>query len=196
MPNSVDHAQVFAPKHGRQAVPTVGLMYSRARFKGVDVSLKAIEIARRTYPDMRVIAFGTQPPNKDLPLPRGASFHLRPAKDKLREIYASCDVWFCGSRTEGVHLPPSEAMACRTPVVSTRVGGPMDVIENGANGYVVDVEDAPALAARLTEVLSLDHPAWRAMSDAAWKSTQAYNWEDAGELFECALREKVILGRE
>ncbi len=188
VPNSVDHAQFFAPERGRQSVPTVGLMYSRTHFKGVDISLRAIEIARQTRPDLRVIAFGTEAPDRKLPLPRGSEFYLRPAQDRLREIYAACDVWLCGSRAEGFHLPPSEAMACRTPVISTRVGGPMDVIENGINGYLVDVEDVDGLARGLRQVFDLSESEWQGMSDAALASVQSYGWEAAAELFEAALR--------
>jgi glycosyltransferase involved in cell wall biosynthesis len=185
--NSVDGDQFFAPERGRQAKPTVGLLYSQVPFKGVDISLKALEIVRKTIPELQLVAFGLQPPGKDLPLPDGTTYHLRPDQEKLREIYASCDVWLCGSRAEGFHLPPSEAMACRCPVVSTRVGGPMDIITQGENGYLVDVGDVEALAARLIDVLSLDEAGWRKMSDAAYDSTQRYTWSDATDQFEAAL---------
>lgn len=185
--NSVDPKQFFTPERGRQKRPTVGLLYSRTYWKGVDISLKAIEIAKRTHPDLHVVAFGTRAPNKDLDLPEGSTFFLSPDQHKIRDIYAMCDVWLCGSRAEGFHLPPSEAMACRCPVVSTRVGGPIDIIEPGVNGYLADIEDSEALGARLSDVLSMDDAAWRKMSDAALACTQSYTWQDATTLFEAAI---------
>src|SRR5208282_5263036 len=45
------------------------------------------------------------------------------------------------SRSEGFNLPAMEAMACRTPVVSTRTGWPAEAVKTGINGVLVDVED-------------------------------------------------------
>lgn len=189
IPNSVDHELFFAPKRSRRSVPTVGLMYSPTPFKGVDISLRAIEIARRTHPDLRIVAFGTERPTSQLPLPAGTEFHLKPPQTFLREIYASCDVFVAASRSEGFGLPILESMACRTPVVATLAGCAGDVIENGHNGYAVAVEDAEALGARLTDVLSLDNASWEKMSQAALLRAGGYSWSDAAESFEYALLE-------
>src|SRR5438552_1934194 len=80
---------------------------------------------REQIPELRVISFGMRSPAESLPLPAGTDFVQRPAQDRIRELYAQCDVWLCGSRSEGFGLPVLEAMACRCPVVSTKVGGPI-----------------------------------------------------------------------
>jgi glycosyltransferase involved in cell wall biosynthesis len=116
-------------------------MYAPTRFKGVDVALRVIDDVRRTHPDLQVIAFGGRPVQRDLPLPREARYTRAPAQKKLREIYASCDVFLSTSRSEGFGLPILEAMACRTPVVATRTGCAADVIENGVEGHVAAVDD-------------------------------------------------------
>jgi glycosyltransferase involved in cell wall biosynthesis len=194
VPNSVDTESFSAPLRGRQPRPTVGLIYYPTHFKGLDTSLEAIEIARRRHPDLQVVAFGTVPPTPDLPLPEGSTFHLLPAQDRIPRIYASCDVWIVGSRQEGFGLPTLEAMACRTPVVATRTGAAPDWIEDGRNGFLADVEDAPALGARVADVLALDDAAWLAMSQAALDSTRRYTWAEATELFERAIEGSA--GRE
>lgn len=191
VPNSVDQKLFHAPERGRQSVPTVGLMYSQTHFKGVDVALQAIEIAKRKHPNLRLIAFGSQAPVKALPLPEWADFHLRPPQDKLRELYASCDVFIAASRSEGFGLPILEAMACRTPVVATRTGCVPDVIRHGVNGMVTEIDDAEALGAGLSEILASDDARWRAMSDAALQTTRAHTWDDASAQFERALFDQV-----
>jgi glycosyltransferase involved in cell wall biosynthesis len=187
IPNSVDMDQFYASPRGRQRQPTVGLLYSTAKWKGVDVSLKAIELAAKRVPGLRLVAFGAEPLDDRLPLPRGASFYHLPEQDFLRDLYASCDVWLCGSFSEGYGLPPLEAMACRCPVVSTLVGGPADLIRFGWNGYLVPLGDSKALADRLVDVLSLSEAEWRAMSDAAYATAIRYTWADATSLLESAL---------
>ncbi len=193
VPNSVDTEQFSAPPRGRQAQPTIGLLYSTARWKGINVSLRAIELARKKVPKLRLVAFGAEPVNESLPLPADTIFHYLPSQTLIPRLYASCDVWLCGSYSEGFHLPPLEAMACRCPVVSTRVGGPIDIIECGRNGYLTPIGDAEMLADRLVNILQLDEEAWKTMSDAALATATRYTWNDATDLLEAAFRDLTRL---
>ncbi|WP_250122769.1 glycosyltransferase family 4 protein [Chroococcidiopsis sp. CCMEE 29] len=187
VPNSADTKLFYAPPRGKQSIPTVGMLYSTAYWKGCDVSLKAFSLAAQKLPELRLVAFGTCVPSAELPLPAGTEYIRLPAQEVIKDIYASCDVWLCGSWSEGFHLPPLEAMACRCPVVSTLVGGSLDIIKDGLNGYLVPVGDSIALANQLVHVLSLPEAEWRLMSDAAYATATQFTWEDATELFEAAL---------
>lgn len=191
IPNSVDMHQFHAPPRGKQQQPTVGFLYSRQRFKACDVALAAFERLRARLPDAQLLAFGAVRPSPELPLPESAAFSFQPEQARLKDLYAACDVWLCGSLAEGFHLPPLEAMACRCPVVSTRVGGPMDIIEDGRNGYLVDVGDSDALADRLEHVLTRDEDRWRALSDGAYETASGYTWDDATTRFEAALQQAI-----
>jgi glycosyltransferase involved in cell wall biosynthesis len=153
--------------------------------------LKAFEIAAKRVPGLRLLAFGGDPVADRLPLPPGTSFYHLPAQDSIRDLYASCDVWLCGSYVEGFGLPSLEAMACRCPVVSTDAGGPADFVKSGWNGYLVPVGDVEALANRLVDVLRRDEAEWRAMSDAALATARQYTWDDATNLMESALRDII-----
>ena len=188
VPNSVDLKQFNAAARGKQSVPTVGFVYSQNWLKGCSTSLAAIKWLKAKLPNLRVISFGAEHPSFiKLRLPAYVEFHFRPPQDKLKDLYASCDVWMCGSNREGFHLPPLEAMACRCPVVSTRCGGPLDTIEEGVNGHLVEIGDWRALAARTLNVLNLEPNEWRKMSDAAYHTAVRYTWDDATGLFEKAL---------
>jgi glycosyltransferase involved in cell wall biosynthesis len=187
VPNSVETAQFHAPPRDKQKIPTVGFLYNPTPFKGCRVAIDAIERAREKIGPLRVISFGNFPVSSELPLPSDSQYILRPAQDQIRNIYAACDVWICGSRSEGFHLPPLEAMACRCPVVSTRVGGSMDIIRDGINGYLVDVDDSATLANRLVEVLQSSPAQWLAMSNAAHARAHRYSWDDAARLMEASL---------
>jgi len=187
----VDMNLFNAPPRGRQERPTVGFLYSHTWFKGCDVTLKALEIARQQIPDLHVITFGLHKLVNWLPLPPGSEYTFNPPQQSIKDIYARCDVWLCGSRAEGFHMPPMEAMACRCPVVSTRIGGPMDMVQEGQNGYLVDVEDHEALAQRLVDVLRLSADTWQKMSDAAYATACRYTWQEAGALMEAALQRAI-----
>jgi glycosyltransferase involved in cell wall biosynthesis len=191
VPNSVDTQQFNALEaRSKQPVPSVGLLYSTLHLKGVDISLRAIKLIQERFPELRVIAFGAERVVPELPLPDSANYYYLPEQGLIPKLYSACDVWLCGSRREGFHLPPLEAMACGCPVVSTKVGGPLDTIVNGENGYLVELEDAEALAEKAIEMLSLPESDWRRMSNAAIKTATSYSWNDATDRFEAAL-EKI-----
>lgn len=187
VPNSVDLDQFDAPPRARNARPRVGFVYSQRPFKGTDLVVRAIEIARRRFSDLEVVAFGGYRPDAALPLPPGTEFHHWPAQELIPKLYASCDAWLFGSRAEGFGLPILEALACRTPVVATRAGAAPDFIREGENGHLVEIEDAEALGARLVDLLSRSPEDWKAMSEAARESVRSYTWEDASRDFAAAL---------
>ncbi len=185
--NSVDTDLFHAATRGKQKRPTAGLLYSSHWMKGCEVSLAALAKAKQHLPELRLIAFGHQHIDPRLLLPDWAEYQNTPPQTMLRSLYGRCDVWLCGSRSEGFHLPPLEAMACRCPVVSTKVGGSIDVIKPGLNGHLVDIGDEAGLADALLRVLRLTDAEWRAMSDAAYATATRYTWDDATDLFEAAL---------
>jgi len=187
VPNSVDTEQFNAPPRELNVRPRVGLVYSPATYKGLDVSLRAIEIAKVGFPDLEVIAFGARAPISRFRLPHDTIYHRAPPQEEIPGIYASCDAWLFGSRSEGFGLPLLEAMACRTPVVATRAGAAPDLIEPGVTGYLADIDDAEALGARLIELLSLPPEDWRRMSHEAHAQAHRYTWDDATEAFEAAI---------
>jgi glycosyltransferase involved in cell wall biosynthesis len=185
--NSVDTQQFYAPQRGKQPVPTIGLMYAQAAWKGCKISFEAIAQVAQKYPNLRIVTFGAGEIVPELPLPANTTFTRLPAQNDIKDIYASCDVWLCGSLSEGFGLTVVEAMACRCPVVSSEVGGPIDLIESGVNGYLAPVGDAQKLAEGLEKVLNLSESQWREMSDAAYQTVVQYSWDDATDLFEAAL---------
>jgi glycosyltransferase involved in cell wall biosynthesis len=189
VPNSVDTGQYKAPPRGKQARPTAGMLYSTSTTKGADVAAAALERVRRELPDLHAIAFSNERVAAHMPLPGWTEFHYRPAQHEIPRLYARCDVWLCASRREGFSLPTLEAMACRCPLVSTRMGGPADFVEEGVNGFLVPVDDADALAERLLGVFRLEEKQWQRMSDAALATAKGYTWDDATTLLERALAE-------
>lgn len=188
VPNSVDRNQFFAAIRGKQATPTVGLLYSSVPFKGLDVSFAALRIVRERFPELRIVCFGNQNPRPEWPLPEGAEFFRSPPQDQIRNLYSRCDVWITASRSEGFNLPAMEAMACRTPVVATRTGWPEEAVKSGWNGVLVDVEDQAGLARGVEWVLSRTDQEWRDLSSNAYATVAATSWEASADLFEEALK--------
>lgn len=187
VPNSVDHAQFFAPPRGKQARPTIGFLYGESSLKGVDLTLQVIQRLAGKIDGLRVIAFGSSSPTNFPHWNADIEFHLSPPQDTLRDIYAQCDVWLTASRSEGFNLPAMEAMACRTPVVATRTGWPEESIIQHVNGVLVDVGDVDGLTAGVAWALTLSDADWRAASDAAFDTVAHCSWDRSAQLFEQVL---------
>lgn len=196
VPNAVEHSLFHAPVRGKQCRPTVGFMYSGHGFKGVPVTLKAIEILRKKIPDLRAVCFGMHRPDRRTPLAPWIEFHYSPPQNMLRAYYAICDVWLTASRSEGFNLPAMEAMACRTPVVSTKTGWPEEAIVDGKNGYLVEIGDAQGLADAANKILALDEGDWECMSENAFDTVVNCNWERSTDLFEQALQRACARARK
>lgn len=191
VPNSVDHQQFFAPPRAKQPRPTIGFLYHETPLKGLDVTLEVITALAQKFPDLRVVSFGSFAPTGAFAVPENVEFHLAPDQEHIRDLYTQCDVWLASSRSEGFNLTAMEAMACRTPVVSTRTGWPLEAITCQVNGVLADIDDAAGLTAGAEYLLSLDDAQWRAASQAAYQTVEASSWENSARLFEAALDKAV-----
>ena len=60
---------------------------------------------------------------------------------ELASAYASADAFIFPSRTETLGLVLLEAMAAGCPVVAANSGGIPDIVTNGENGFMFDVND-------------------------------------------------------
>jgi glycosyltransferase involved in cell wall biosynthesis len=73
--------------------------------------------------------------------------------NQTHELLPAFDVFAMPSLMEGLGLSVMEAQACGIPVVASRVGGLVDLIEDGRSGYLVAANDPAALANRIIDVL-------------------------------------------
>ncbi|MDA8792867.1 glycosyltransferase family 4 protein [Bacteriovoracaceae bacterium] len=58
--------------------------------------------------------------------------------EEMPDFYKNLDVYLCASSSEGFSLSVLEASSSGVPVISTKVGGCEDLIEDGVNGFLVD----------------------------------------------------------
>jgi glycosyltransferase involved in cell wall biosynthesis len=126
-------------------------------------------------------------------LPKGTEYHVLPPQNEIRDLYAQCDVWICASRSEGFGLPMLEAMACRTPVVSTPTGIAPQLAELGGL-FLAPREDPRGLAREVRRVLELPEEQWSTLSQEAYTTAQQFDVEAATQKFESAL-ETIVAAR-
>ncbi|NOV04260.1 glycosyltransferase family 4 protein [Paenibacillus planticolens] len=76
---------------------------------------------------------------------------------EMAKLYRTADVFVASSWFEAFSLPPLEAMACGTPVVTTNSGGVMDFCSHMDSAYVTKPRDPRGLAQGICAVLSDRH---------------------------------------
>lgn len=139
--------------------------------KGVDVLIEAMRRISATRPDIGLILVGDGPERetlqiqaRDLPQVRFLGFQ---DWDQLPRFYAAADLFVLPSRHEPWGMVVNEAMASGLPVLATRrVGAAQDLTIEGQDGFVVQEDDADAMASAIDRACQSEERL-RAMGEAA-----------------------------
>jgi glycosyltransferase involved in cell wall biosynthesis len=75
-----------------------------------------------------------------------------------RQLLDALDLFVFPSLKEGLGVALLEAMACGLPVVATRAGGVVDIVEDGHSGLLVESRDSASIA---SSIAALEHDAPR-----------------------------------
>jgi glycosyltransferase involved in cell wall biosynthesis len=123
--------------------------------KGPDTLVAVVARVRERIPELTVLLTGPARGFVRRELERlGVRYRhavLR-SRDELGRAYHDADVCVVTSRQEGGPKSVLEAMATGVPVVTTRVGQAAELVRDGENGLLADVDDVDALAAAVERV--------------------------------------------
>lgn len=107
---------------------------------------------------------------------------------ELPEIYASADVFVAPSITakdgdqEGFGLVIIEAMASGTPVVGSRSGGIVDIIQDGKNGLLAEEKDSRQLAEKINQLLN-NEILYSQIKEQAFCTAKQYDYDVIAEKY-------------
>lgn len=66
---------------------------------------------------------------------------LHGVRKNVEKYLQEADIYVSASKTEGLPLSILEAMACGLPVVATNAGGTKDIVHDGKNGFLINIDD-------------------------------------------------------
>jgi glycosyltransferase involved in cell wall biosynthesis len=125
------------------------------QIKGPDTLVATLELLRERIPDLAVLLTGPARGYVRRELERvGIPYryaNLNP-RARLASAYHAVDVCLVTSRQEGGPKSVLESMAAGVPLVTTRVGQAPELVSDGENGLLADVDDVEALAASVQQV--------------------------------------------
>lgn len=141
--------------------------------KNVKLLLKSFVQIKRHFPDLKLIIIGRKPKNDKflrlctkLGIENSVVFLGHVSEEELIRYYTQAQLSVLPSLQEGLGIVVLESMACGTPVVSTKCGGPEEIIIHGENGYLVENNNAEALANGVCKLLA-DEALRRKMGEKA-----------------------------
>ncbi len=156
--------------------PRVLMLHHEYEWKGVADGLEAVRRVRERVAGLRLVGFGVKPPRERLPYDE---FHTDPPQETLATLYSGCDIYLCPSWDEGLGMPPMEAMACGTALVTYDNGGSRDYARDGETALVARRRDVADLAARLERLATDGALRARLARAGAAFVTGAFDWERA-----------------
>lgn len=158
---SIDFIDKIRIKHRTQNSFNVLMVCSLKKYKGIDVY---VELAKR-MPQCKFelvlnasnIDIKSYFKNVTIPL----NLTIFPAQSSIHDFLYRADLLLNLSiptmwiETFGLTL--LEAMAYRIPVIGPPVGGPLELIEEGYNGFCVDARDIVSLQDRISHIFDIDN---------------------------------------
>ena len=138
----------FTPGGERSAVPLVVAVGRLVPVKRFHLLIEALVRLKAVHPDLRAVLAGEgyeRPALEALIRSHGAEDWIElPGfvdDDALIDLYRSAWVVASSSLREGWGMTVTEAGACGTPSVATRIGGHEDAVVDGTSGLLVDTTD-------------------------------------------------------
>ncbi|MHC4526376.1 MAG: glycosyltransferase family 4 protein [Planctomycetota bacterium] len=182
IPNGLNTTEYYpsVPESQRDGI---GTMFGTTYYKDPETILSVLQRLRQNGDQLPQRIFGACRRPKEIP-PK--TYIRLPSIEKAREIYSRSVVWFSASRSEGFSCPILEAMACGCAVVATDCGGPSDIINNGENGFLVEVGDVEQMVDRI-ELLLADAKLRCRIVEKAKETVNKFRWEGSIERLEQAL---------
>jgi glycosyltransferase involved in cell wall biosynthesis len=163
-------ARAFRRRHAiPDGGPCIATLGNITRGRGQDVAIQALAMLRRDHPDVWLLIAGRPHPR---PADRRFAGELLALAEELGvrdavhlcgfapagDVFSVSDIVVNPARfAESFGRVAMEALLAGRPVVSSRVGGVPEVLEDGRHALLVPPDDPPALAAALRRLL--DDPA-------------------------------------
>lgn len=143
-------------------------------------AVKACYTARKRFPKLKVIMFGV--PDRPKGLPEWFEYHQNPGLEELRGLYNRASIFIAASRTEGLALPPAEAMMCGCALVCTDIGGFKTYAADGYTALLSPVYDIEALSENMMYLMKNDSVRIQTARNGN-RYIQQFTWDKSYRIF-------------
>ena len=189
----VNQDMFFCEEKKWNSTRRICMLHHDYNWKGYEDGIKAVKEVIAQGHDLELVVFGEKLKDPQ-PLFDAAGFefeyHYRPAREKLRKIYVSCDIFLCSSWYEGLGLTGMEAMACRCSLVTTNTGGCLEYAIDEKTALVSESRDIVGLSRNLIRLLE-DETLLKSLSEDGYRKINEFNWEESCDQLICLFNESL-----
>ncbi len=153
-------------------------------WKGTEDFWEACRNLAQLVPDFDVQVVAPEGANYPAPLPY--EIVKADSDTEMAQFYAQADIFVSTSYFESFSMPPLEAMACGTAVVTTDNGGNRDFTKNGENCLLVPPSDIQLLTLALARLLTQDKER-NQLALAGLQFAQPWTWRQTADKVETLL---------
>lgn len=181
IPNAVDLSDMPQSEKRLSNNPQVIYVGRLSREKGLEYLIKAIRILyeKRIYVDLVIVGDGPERDRIKYLADGLDNVHLLGAlnHDETLKYIRGAEMLVIPSIVEGISTSILEAMALRTPVIATNVGGTTEIIQHMKNGILIQPRKPEQIADAITTILT-DEQTRRHIIEEAYKTIlHEYNWD-------------------
>ncbi len=154
-------------------------------YKGPHILLKALKLVKNHVDDVYLVFAGRGKMQEELiemveklGIEKNVCFKGY-VEDELKPLYYKAADIFCLpsiTTAEAFGIVNLEAMACETPIVSTKLGGIPDVVEDNKSGLLAQPNDEESLAEKLIYLLENEDVA-KKMGYYGKQKVKEYSWD-------------------
>ncbi|MDH3249889.1 MAG: FkbM family methyltransferase [Acidimicrobiia bacterium] len=186
IPNAIDPDVFNANGADRADRRMIIVGNESATFKGTSDLIAVWERLAVEHPDLGLDWVCGQPPQNHPSDPR-VRVHVSPDQGTLARLYRDATVYVSASQYETFPLPPLEAMASATPVVSFANGGILEFAIDEENALLAPVGDVTGLARAVERVLTEEHLGSE-LVDYGLRTAARHRWKDIMNELDSILR--------
>jgi len=151
----------------------------------------AVNLVRSKFPDKKIILhfFGHKPTQGIQFDNKETVFHKDLSDDQLAELYSNSDIQITFSIAESFPLPPLEAMACGSAVITTPYGTE-DYAVDGLNALIVEPNNIEMLANKIMLLIENEELRQKLIENG-FKTSSKFNWTDQTKILEEQFKEAL-----
>ncbi len=102
--------------------------------------------------------------------------------EKTISLIKGSDILIQPSLSEGISTTLLEAMACKTCIITSNVGGNLELIENQENGILIDPINDKLFNKSINQLIQ-DQPLREKFSESAFDKIKQYDWKNIGQKY-------------
>jgi len=189
IPPGID-TKLFKPSKNKEKyrILFVANLIKSEYYKGLNYLLEAIKIIKKQIPEIKLVVVGEgnlrehyENTARNLGLEKNVEFRGKVDRKNIVKEYQKSWVVIVPSLFDATPNVLLEAMACKIPVIGTKIGGIPYVIDNNFTGLLIQKKNPKAIANAVLKLLKNPRIAEKFGREGYKKVKESFTWEIQAE---------------